>query len=83
MYKRVLGGYLLHIQQEVFRLLRTIDEEGVLDEAIHFLDQQFHVHIQEDDIALRRQRLLSDSIVPFVFVEWCQIVVILEEVLFG
>ena len=59
MYKRVLGGYLLHIQQEVFRLLRTIDEEGVLDEAIHFLDQQFHVHIQEDDIALRRQKVIE------------------------
>ena len=59
MYKRVLGGYLLHIQQEVFRLLRTIDEEGVLDETIHFLDQQFHVHIQEDDIALRRQKVIE------------------------
>jgi len=59
MYKRVLGGYLLHIQQEVFRLLRTIDEEGVLDEAIQFLDQQFHVHIQEDDIALKRQKVID------------------------
>lgn len=59
MYKRVLGGYLLHIQQEVFRLLRTIDEEGVLEEAIHFLDQQFHVHIQEDDIALRKQKVID------------------------
>ena len=38
MYKRVLGGYLLHIQQEVFRLLRTIDEEGVLDDD-SFFDQ--------------------------------------------
>ncbi|GIR50352.1 MAG: hypothetical protein CM15mP59_0940 [Flavobacteriaceae bacterium] len=36
MYKRVLGGYLLHIQQEVFRLLRTIVEEGVLDERFIF-----------------------------------------------
>ena len=59
MYKRVLGGCLLHIQQEVFRLLRTIDEEGVLEEAIHFLDQQFHVHIQEDDIALRKQKVIA------------------------
>ena len=59
MYKRVLGGYLLHIQQEVFRLLRTIDKKGVLDEAIHFLDQHFHVHIQEDDIALRRQKVID------------------------
>ena len=59
MYKRVLAGFLLEIQQKIFRLLRTINDDGVLDEAVHFLDQQFHFHISDEDQELRKQKVIS------------------------
>ena len=59
MYKRVLAGFLLKIQQKIFRLLRTINDDGVLDEAVHFLDQQFHFHISDEDQELRKQKVIS------------------------
>jgi len=59
MYKRALAGFLLDIQQQIFRLLRTIDEDGVLDEAVHFLDQQFHFHIHEEDMELKKQKVVE------------------------
>lgn len=58
MYKRGLAGYLLEIQQEVFRLLTTIDVDGVLEEAIQFLDETFHLTIQEDDIVLKKLKVI-------------------------
>ena len=33
--------------------------DGVLDEAIHFLDQQFHFHIHEEDMELRKQKVVE------------------------
>lgn len=59
MYKRALAGYLLEIQQQIFRLLRTIDDDGVLDEAVHFIDQQFHFYIHGEDQELRKQRVIA------------------------
>ena len=59
MYKRALAGFLLDMQQQIFRLLRSIDDDGVLDEAIHFLDQQFHFHIHDEDHELRKQRVIG------------------------
>ena len=59
MYKRALAGFLLVMQQQIFRFLRSIDDDGVLDEAVHFLDQQFHFHINEDDIELKKQKVVE------------------------
>ena len=58
-YKRALAGFLLEIQRQIFRLLCNIDNDGVLDEAVHFLDQQFHIHIHDEDQELRKQRVIA------------------------
>ena len=58
MYKRVLAGYLLEIQQEVFRLLATIEVDGVLEEAIQFLDKKFHLRVEEDDKELKKLKVI-------------------------
>ena len=59
MYKRALAGFLLDMQQQIFRFLRFIDDDGVLDEAIHFLDQQFHFQVHEMDMELRKQKVIE------------------------
>ena len=59
MYKRALAGYLLDMQQKIFQLLQSINEGGVLDEAVHFLEQHFHFHIHDQDQELRKQRVIA------------------------
>jgi hypothetical protein len=46
-YKKILGGYLIHLQEKVFNLLKKIDSETtnefLLDEASEFIKAEFDI----------------------------------------
>ena len=54
MYKRVLGAIYCTYNKRFFDCFERLMKKTFWMRRSIFLDQQFHVHIQEDDIALRR-----------------------------